>query len=443
MNNESSGSKDAGAKEKQLFECQVRMRDMPNQLKKITIEALSQEEAVQKAAADGYMIISIKSAGEKQKIQHLQEKAKLNLPVGKEQKMSKPLFPSLQRVTTRELIFFAIQLSTLIKAGVPLLRSIEIIAKGMKNMKFLEVLKKIAARIAGGFGFGAALKEHQSIFPWIWFNLVEVGEATGKLPECLEEIAAYQEASMRIKRKVITAFFYPGILTVAVLGALAFLMVFVVPKFSEIFIAQKMPLPAITQVVVGMSNAFRQYWYLIPVIILPIMMLGVYIKKVERARLTFDMYALSAPIFGPLLLQVAVVRFSRGLNTMLKAGVQILQALDIGSRLTENKYLETKIGQVAKAVKGGQGLGAQMEARKIFPIFMTQLVSVGEETGQIDKFLEIIADYYEEQVDSFLARLSTMIEPILLIVMGAIIGTVVISMFLPIIELSTKGGMGA
>jgi len=137
-----------------------------------------------------------------------------------------------------------------------------------------------------------------------------------------------------------------------------------------------------------------------------------------------------------------VVRFARGMSTLLKSGVQILQALDIGARLVENAYLEAGIKQVAQGVRGGQGLGAQLEARRVFPVFMTQLLSVGEETGQLEKFLDLIGTYYEERVDAFLTRLTTMLEPMMLVVMGVVIGTIVVSMFLPIIELSTRGGMG-
>jgi type IV pilus assembly protein PilC len=159
-----------------------------------------------------------------------------------------------------------------------------------------------------------------------------------------------------------------------------------------------------------------------------------------KVRIGFDMMSLGAPIFGVILTQVAVVRFSRSLGTMLRSGVPILQALEISGRLVENEYLEFGIKQVATAIKGGQGLGSQLEARKIFPVFMTQLLSVGEESGQLEKFLSLLANYYEDRVDTFLARLTVLLEPFLLIFMGAVIGTVVVSMFLPIIELSTHGG---
>ena len=302
--------------------------------------------------------------------------------------------------------------------------------------------QKLSQSVAGGSPLGVGLKNQGKVFPWVWVNLVEVGEATGRLPESLEEIAKYQESATRIKGKILTAFFYPAILSCAVVGALAFLLIFIVPKFAEIFAQQNMTLPAITQVVINLSNIVRNQAYLLLLAFVPFIILGYLVKTSPQIRLSFDFFRLNVPMFGPLLVQITVVRFSRALSTLLKSGVQILQALEICGRLVENAYMEAGIKEVIKRVRTGQGLGAQLEARKLFPVFMTQLVTVGEETGQIDKFLDLLGAYYEERVDAFLARLTSMLEPIMLVFMGGIIGVIVVSMFLPIIELSTRGGGG-
>ena len=201
-----------------------------------------------------------------------------------------------------------------------------------------------------------------------------------------------------------------------------------------------MKLPPLTQIVLATSNLVRGQAWILGVIAVFAGVGIAYLRKMPKIRIGIDMLSLGFPIFGTILMQVAVVRFSRSLSTMLRSGVQILQALEISGRLVENQYLEAGIRQVAIAIKGGQGLGSQLEARKIFPVFMTQLLSVGEESGQLEKFLTLLANYYEDQVDTFLARLTVMLEPILLVFMGGVIGTVVISMFLPIVELSTHGG---
>lgn len=422
-----------------LFECHVRSRDFPNQAKTLMLEAPNKEAAIQKLLSQGYMVVDIAEQGKKKS--GLQDILSMQLPsLGIGSKNAS--FTLFQRVTTREIIFFSVQLSTLLKAGIPILRSLEIIEKGIVNPLFRKVIAGLHKKIGGGGAFSKALRDYPNVFPWIWTNLVEVGEATGKLPDCLEEIAHYQESTVRIKQKVLTALFYPSILTAAVVGAVAFLMVFIIPKFSEIFVSQQIQLPVLTQVVIRVSDVFRTHFSWLIAFIALAFAAFFYTKKIPSIRMSYDRMALEIPMFGPILMQVAVVRFTRSLGTLLRSGVQILQALDISGRLVENQFIESGVKQVASRVKGGQGLGAQLEARKIFPVFMTQLVTVGEESGQLDRFLDLLANYYEEQVDTFLARLTTLIEPVLLVSMGGVIGTIVISMFLPIIELSTRSGGG-
>ncbi len=422
------------------FECHVRLRAFPDQSKTVAIEAANQDEAVQKLMADGYVVISVKTKGAAKESPLAFLQAMSRHSPDQKKKSTGSVFSLFQKVSNQELIFLSVQLSTLLRAGVPLLRSLEIIQRGIANVFFKAVISSIRKKISEGATFSQGLRAQGKIFPWVWINLVEVGEATGKLPECLEEIGHYQESAARIKNKITTAFFYPGVLTVAVLLAMTFLLIFIVPKFAAIFKSQNMKLPPLTQIVLATSNLVRGQAWILGVIAVFAGVGIAYLRKMPKIRIGIDMLSLGFPIFGTILMQVAVVRFSRSLSTMLRSGVQILQALEISGRLVENQYLEAGIRQVAIAIKGGQGLGSQLEARKIFPVFMTQLLSVGEESGQLEKFLTLLANYYEDQVDTFLARLTVMLEPILLVFMGGVIGTVVISMFLPIVELSTHGG---
>jgi len=419
-----------------LFDCQVRSRDLPGQSKVLTLAAPTKEVAVQKLIAQGYVVIEVEEQGKK-KNGFWGIFSKRSLSSGKASgKVSASIF---NRVSTRETIFFGIQLATLLKAGIPLLRSLEIVQRGIANAYFQQVIQHMRKRVTEGGTFSAALRNHRA-FPWIWANLVEVGEATGKLPEVLEEIVHYQESSARIKSKVITAFFYPGILTAAVIAALSFLLVYIVPKFAAIFIAQGLQLPILTQIVVATSNVLRFYFLWVIGTVVAAVIALVYTSKVPSVKVSYDKMVLHAPLFGPILLQVAVVRFARSLGTLLRAGVQILQALEIAGRLVENTFLEAGIKKVGQQVRGGQGLGFQLEVRGIFPVFVTQLISIGEESGQLDRFLDLLSNYYEEQVDAFLARLTSLLEPILLVFMGGVIGTIVVSMFLPIVELSMRAG---
>ncbi len=423
-----------------LFDCQVRLRDHPDQANTLTLEAPNKEAALQKLLAQGYMVIEVRKQGQKRR--GFQNILLRKFSSSDEGAGGVASFLFSNRVTTREAIFFSVQLSTLLKAGIPLLRALAIIEKGIANLFFKRVIHAMGKKVSDGGTFSIALRSYPHVFPWIWVNLVEVGEATGKLPDCLEEIAHYQESAARIKSKVVTAFFYPGVLTAVVVAALTFLLLFIVPKFSAIFASQNMQLPVVTQLVVGVSDTLRVHFLWVAGIVAAAVIAFVYSSKVPSVKMSYDKMALGAPLFGPILMQVAVIRFSRSLGTLLRAGVQILQALEIVGRLVENLYIGAGIKRVAEQVRSGQGLGVQLEARKIFPVFMTQLITVGEESGQIDRFLDLLSNYYEAQVDTFLMRLTTLLEPILLIFMGGVIGTIVISMFLPIIQLSTGGAGG-
>jgi type IV pilus assembly protein PilC len=433
-----SPKKDTSKEQEIVFDCQVRSRDLPGQSKVLTLGAPTKEVAVQRLIAQGYVVISVQAQGEKKSgFWNIFSRQPLS-PGKASKKVSASIFNS---VSTRETIFFGIQLSTLLKAGIPLLRSLEIVQRGIANLYFQKVLGHIRKRIMEGGTFSVALRTYSDVFPWVWANLVEVGEATGKLPDCLEEIVHYQESAARIKSKVITAFFYPGILTAAVIAALTFLLLFIVPKFAAIFQAQKMSLPILTQIVVAASNVVRFYFLWVVGAVVAMIITLAYSSKLTSIKMGYDRMALNAPVFGPIMLHVSVIRFTRSLGTLLRSGVQILQALEIAGRLVENRHIEASIKRVAQRVRGGQGLGIQLEVQKIFPVFVTQLIAIGEESGQLDRFLDLLSNYYEEQVDAFLARLTTLLEPFLLVFMGGVIGTIVISMFLPIVELSTRAGM--
>ena len=421
------------------FDAQVRLRDRPGEAKALTVEAPTKDAAIQKLLGQGYVVIKVWEQGKK-KSGFKNIFSKPSLPADSDKKSGGALFSFSNHVSPREAIFFAVQLSTLLKAGIPLLRALEIIERGITNLFFRKVLQSMCKKITGGGTFSNALRSFPHVFPWIWVNLVGVGETTGKLPECLEEIAHYQESAARIKSKVVTAFFYPGVLTVAVICALTFLLLFIVPKFSEIFASQKLELPVLTQIVVAISNVLRMHFLWAAGCVAAAVIAFVWSGKMLSVQMFYSRIALGAPIFGTILMQVAVIRFTRSLGTLLRAGVQILQALEIAGRLVENPFIEGGIKRVAQQVRNGQRLGAQLEARKIFPVFMTQLITVGEESGQLDRFLDLLANYYEDQVDTFLARLTTLLEPFLLVFMGGVIGTIVIAMFMPIIELSTRAG---
>ncbi len=432
------------------FKAQVRLRADPSKALEVDIQATDKEEAIHKLSDKGYMVINIAERGAPgQASSGVSSIFKMSLKSpGKakdafEKKNATKIKMPWEKVSNRELIFFAVQLGTLLKAGVPLMRAMDVVNRGLINPIFKASLTSLKDKIMQGTSFHQALRLEGNVFPRIWVNLVEVGESTGKLPECLDEIANYMGSAARIKAKVTTAFFYPTILTVAVTAALGFLLVFIVPKFQAIFSAQKLELPTLTKIVVATSDALRFHAPTV-LTVLGILIAGIfYAARLPAIKLKIDQMLLKMPIFGELTMQVAAVRFCRSLKTLLHSGVQLLKSLEISGRLLNNSYLENSLKDAATAVSGGASLGRQLEQRQLFPIFMTQFLSIGEESGQMELFLDILANYYEEQVDTFLARLTSLLEPFLLIFMGGVIGIVVISMFMPIIMLSTGSGMSA
>ncbi len=415
------------------FECRVRSRGNPQDIEVIHIEAADKEEAVSRLQRDGNLVVSVREPNASNRaVKHSIQKILFE----SKRQTGGSLFNS---VTTRELIFFAVQLSTLLKAGIALVRALEILQKGTANPYFSSAIKQMAQFVSEGHSLAEAIKKYPKIFPWLWMTLVDVGEMSGTLPDVLEEVGQYQEASERVKSKVISALFYPAVLFFIAGGAVLFLMMVIIPKFKAIFESQHLTLPVITQIVLTISLILKNYFLIVAgLVIMSIFIFRAYAKsplgKVATARSMLKM-----PVFGNMLMQVSVVRFCRGLSTLLKAGIPLLKGLETASVLTGNAYIQKQVDQARESVSQGHGLGVQLEIRKAFPVFMTQLVSVGEETGEIAPFLKLLADYYEEQVSQLLARLSTLIEPIMLVFMAVIIGGIVISIFLPIVQLSTGG----
>ncbi len=444
------------------FECKVRPRHHADQIESKIIRASDEEDAVSKLQSQGFLVVSVHARGDQGKrdfLTHLagtvglresgtaksedahSHQVERRVSGGRGRKRGKTSLVLFKSVTTRDLISFAIQLSALLQSGVPLIRALQIVQRGVRNSYFIEILEKFIGDLNHGLSFSYSLKSFSKVFPPVWINLVEIGEASGNLPQVLKEVAHYQESAQRVKGKVISAFFYPAVLSAVATGAIAFLLVYIVPKFQDIFSSHKTNLPALTQAVIFASDILRNYAPVVVLIFLALIAAVTMIIRTPGGRYGFDQFRLRMPLMGKLLLEVSIIRFARGLSTLLRSGVPILQALEISGKLAQNTVVEKVILDARLAVKGGQSLGEQLERNTLFPVFMTQLVSIGEESGELDRFLDIISNYYEESVDTFLSRLSTLLEPLLLVFMGAVIGTLVVAMFLPIIEISTGGVM--
>ena len=433
------------------YECRVRSRRDTNKLETLTIEANSLEEVSAKLLAEGYLIVSVEpvtKGGEKTHKSFLEsflrsgpvsESERMATAAAKQEKSKIPALQFLSRVSVRELISFAIQLSALLQGGIPLIKSLQIVQKGTQNTYFKTILENCIKNVSQGLSLSSTISGYPKVFPSVWVNLIQVGEESGKLPDVLKEISHYQEAAQRIKGKVISAFFYPAILILFATCAIGFLLLKIIPQFEGMFVGMNIQLPMITQVVIAVSKVLRHQFLIVLALIIATVTGISFWRKTKQGKFLFDLFRLKAPIMGPLVMQVSIVRFARGLATLIRAGVPILQSLEIAGRLAENVAVEETLRAAREAVRGGRSLGVELESTKLFPVFMTQLVAVGEESGELDRFLDMIANYYEERIDTFLGRLTTLLEPLLLIVVGAIIGVLVISMILPIMELSTGG----
>lgn len=353
-------------------------------------------------------------------------------------------FLSTGKVKSKVLTSFTRQLATLIDAGLPLLRGLNVLRKGEKNATLRNCLAKLAEAVEGGSTFSEALAQHPKIFSRLYVNMVRAGEAGGVLDVTLTRLADFQEKAQRIKNKVISAMVYPSVVIFVAISILTFLMIVIVPKFQEIFrdLLEGEELPALTQFVIGLSNTIKNRF---PVVAGGIVAFVIFVKllgKTEKGRFLIDKIKINLPIFGPLLRKVAIARFTRTLGTLIASGVPILQALNIVRETAGNAVLAAAIGRVHDAVKEGERIVTPLEASGIFPPMVISMVDVGEETGALPDMLMKIADVYDDEVDNAVAALTSLLEPIMIVFLAVVVGTIVIAMFLPLIHVIGKLGGG-
>ena len=341
------------------------------------------------------------------------------------------------RVPTKVLTVFTRQLATLISAGLPLLRSLKTLAKQEKNPALRSIMGSLAESVEGGTTFSEALAQHPKAFNKLYVNMVKAGELGGVLEVVLSRLAEFAEKSQRIRGKVTSAMVYPIVVLVIAVLIVGFLMLFIVPKFEAIF--QDMlggrPLPAITAAVIGASR-FIQANFLPLAGGLVLVGLGLrFSTSLPGFAPALDRAKLKLPLFGDLLTKTAVARFSRTLGTLVSSGVPILQALQITRDTAGNERVSQAIDQIHDNVKEGESMVTPMEASQIFPPMVVSMVQVGEETGQLPDMLTKVADVFEDEVDTAVAGLTSLLEPIMIVVLALIVGTIVIALFLPLITI--------
>ncbi len=350
--------------------------------------------------------------------------------------------PGFDRVKPKVLTAFTRQLATLVDAGLPLLRGLRVLEKQEKDANLREKISGIADAIEGGSTFSEALAQYPKVFNKLFVNMVRAGELGGVLEVVLNRLSEFMEKAQKIKGKVVSAMFYPVAVMIVAIAILAVLMIFVVPKFEKIFedMLGGEAMPGFTVFVLNISNLVENHALKTLGVIVGFVIFIRLLLKIKLLRRGWDRMKLHLPVFGPVLAKVQIARFTRTLGTLVSSGVPILQALTIVKETAGNVIVANAIGAVHESVKEGESITAPLENSKVFPPMVISMVDVGEQTGALPEMLVKIADNYDEEVDNAVAAMTSLLEPIMIVFLAVIVGSIVIAMFLPLITMIQKVG---
>jgi len=347
-----------------------------------------------------------------------------------------------RRVRGQDLLVFTRQLSTIVSAGLPLMQGLDILAEQTEDPRFAKIISAIGQNVEAGETFSNSLKLFNRAFPDIYVSMVQAGEASGDLDGVLLQLADYLEASEELKRRIRSAMTYPVVAFSMIILIAAGLIIFVVPQFAEIFNSFGKALPAPTQMLINASNAMRTmtFWGIaLGTIIGTVAFLRIY-GSTATGKYTLDSLKLRLPIFGPLMRKVAISRFARTLSTLTRSGVSILQAMEIVERTAGNEVYAKAIREAAEAVRNGETLAEPLAKAQVFPAMVTRMIGVGEKTGALEGMLAKISDFYDSEVKATVDALTSLIEPMLIGIMGIVVGGIVMGLFMPIFQLSSIVG---
>jgi type IV pilus assembly protein PilC len=345
------------------------------------------------------------------------------------------------KVKDKDIVIFTRQLATMIDAGLPLVQCLDILGTQTENKTLQKTVNQVRTDVESGATFADALKKHPKIFDALYCNMVAAGEAGGILDTILGRLAAFMEKFAKIKGQIKSAMIYPAIILFVAVAVVSLLLVVVVPMLANIFVEAKMQLPFPTRVVMAFSN-FLKGWGGLSLLLAAV---GIFVglkqfRKTEQGLRTTDGIALKVPVAGSLIQRVAVAKFTRTLGTLLTSGVPILEGLLIVSRTAGNKVVEEAILATRQSVSEGKTLADPLGRAKIFPAMVVSMISVGEATGALDNMLNKIADFYDDEVDSAVAALTSMLEPMLMIFLGVVVGFVIVAMYMPIFQMGAAAG---
>jgi type IV pilus assembly protein PilC len=341
-------------------------------------------------------------------------------------------------IKAKDLTVFSRQFATMVNSGLSMLRCLYVLEEQTPNKKFAEVIGQIRADVEAGIALSDALEKHPKVFSKLYVSMVRAGELGGILDEVLNRLATQLEKEDSIRRAVKSAMVYPVLIGSFAIIVLIGMVMFLIPIFAGMYKdLGNAKLPALTRMMVSLSNLFRSWWGLVVLVAVIALIVGLRrLKRTERGTMVWDRFKLHVPMgIGEIVRKLAVARFSRTLGTLITSGVPILQAIEITGKAAGNAVIEKAMVEVQSSVKEGQSITAPLEKVSVFPAMVTQMISVGEETGSLDAMLNKIADFYEDEVNASVKSLTSILEPILMLGVGAIVGTVVISMYLPIFNM--------
>jgi type IV pilus assembly protein PilC len=390
------------------------IKDKQGKMLKGLLEAESKEGIVEKFQKEGYIIFSVV---ETKKTTRLKRKG---------------------RIRSDDLVVFSRQLTTLIESNVPVVEALSILKEQVEKLYFKEVIGLILKDVKEGASLSNALAKHPRVFPEIYVSMVEAAEISGNLPEILERVSVYLEKNSALRKKISSALYYPVIIVLMAIGITGFLMIRVIPTFKNIFAMLGGTLPLPTKILISISDIMSTKEFLIGIVVFFI--IGSYAFRkytsTPRGKRAYHRFLMGLPVFGGLVKKIAIARFSRTFATLVKSGVSIVKCLDIVAKTSGNKIIEDAVLKSKKLIQEGQPISMPLEEAGVFPPMVTKMIYIGEKSGRLETMLSKIAQFYEEQTDAIISGLSSIIEPIIILFLGIVVGGIVISLFLPIIKIT-------
>jgi len=390
-------------------------RDTTGKAVKGVMEAATQEELIDKLRKIGYMTTQVTEAAAGVKIESI--------------------FDRFKRINVEDMIMFNAQLANMINAGISIVVSLDTMQAQIENRRLKEAVGTVVRNVEAGDSFSDALSRHPRVFPRLFVNMVKAGEASGRLDNVLIKYAEFIERQADLRQKIQGALFYPTILLFAGIAVTLFIVTFIIPQFAEIFMKAGIRLPTPTLILYNVGTWIKQFWYVLVLGVIAIWLGTRYYVKTESGRLNFDRFRLKLPLLGSIFRKGAISRFARTLGTLVGSGVPILQSLDIVKEVVGNEVLARVVGNARNAVERGERIAEPLKISGEFPPDTVQMISVGEDTGNLEGMLNKVSDFYDMYLGHTIKKLTTVIEPLFLVIMGAMVGFIMASMLIPMFDM--------